>query len=169
MYTSIISKPNGVRALSLLSGLFLLVGCVSERRNVSHEAGYQQLVSGSYQTRVDLYLVMAKHADCPELAINDGRDGFRDMTLPRTVDRQEIGRKLPNGVILDIVPPGARFTVRSVMHDSSPEGVRVWFEGELSYPGKHLPRVSSLFIQSSADGRDGRRPTIDATLAERIK
>ena len=112
---------------------------------------------------------MSQHGKYPKLAINDGRDGFRDLTLPRVVEGKEIGRKLPNGVILDVVPSGAQLIVLAVIFDSSPNGVNVWLECELFYANKRLPRVSTLFIQASVDGRRGRLPEIDQTLAVRVK
>lgn len=169
MATSI--PPNKVSSIFLGSGLLLafLSGCYTNARDVSTQPEYRQLVLQTYQTKTDLYLCLSSNNPTPFLGINDGQAGFRARTLPQFVRRSEIGRKFPNGVILDVVPVGAKFFARSIIYDSQPTGERVWFEGELIYPGKSVRQVRALFIQSNVDGRDGRLPEIDPTLAELIK
>ena len=167
-------KPQGqtlfaVLLTSIVASVTLLTACTTSERGTNQMPAYYRPATGDYTTKCDLYLVMPQYSKRPELAINDGRGGFRDLTLPRSVIKGEIGRNLPNTVIVDVVLAGARFVAHSIVRESTPEGDRVWFEGELFYANKRVPSVSTLFIQSRASGLDERAPEIERALAERVR
>jgi hypothetical protein len=152
-------------ALSMLLACCCVAGCSIGTSDVSRDYGFSALVGERYRTKVDLYLFSFPESKSPHLGINDGSSGFRARTLPLQVLPQFVGGNYRGNRILDIVPAGAEFTVNSVLRDVSSLGITVSFVCNLDYQQRHIENVGTLFIQSNVNGRDGRPPEIDSSLA----
>lgn len=151
--------------LSLLVSCCCVVGCNIGTSDVSRESDFSALVGLRYRTKVDLYLFSFPESKLAHLGINDGGAGFRAGVLPLQVTATNVGKTYLGTTILDVVPAGAEFTVRTVLRDVSSLGITVFFVCVLDYQQKHVENAVTLFIQSNVNGRDGRPPEIDSSLA----
>lgn len=162
-----ISLPLGLSLL--LFGALLITGCNTGTREVTRDSPYLALVPQRYLTKVDLYLYQLPNKATPYLGVNDGKLGFRDLMLPNIVSAQYVGQTYHSARILNVVPAGTELSVTRVYRDVSSQGVVVWFECDISLKTQRVQNVSTSFIQSSINGRNGQLPVIDPLIAERIE
>jgi hypothetical protein len=151
--------PRGLKVLIL--GAFLLPACQTGTREITQESPHS--VGQRYRTKVDFYLYTLQHGG-PYVGINDGKAGYRDLVLPPTVSAQYVGQKYKGAQILDVVPMGSELLVTKIYRNVSSQGVRVWFVCDIAFKGQQVHDVSTSFIQSRIDGREGKLPVIDPRL-----
>ena len=144
------------------AGLLLLCGCVSDFDvSMRERPSYREFVGKTYVLKEDLYLTSSPYSKALDLARYYPDDGFVDRTLPRTVDRQNIGQRLLNGRIEDVIPAGSKIRVGDVIRTRVEFSHWTWLVCEIEVDGAtKWKNVSTIFIQSAHDGDDGKMPAL---------
>lgn len=155
-------------SVSLIFCCWLITGCNnSAYQEVSVYAGRNQ-AGQRFRTKVELYLFQSIDDKQPYIGRNDSRDYIGAKTLPNTIDVRYVGQEYRQDTILAIVLVGAELITQSIIREKSGFGVDVKYVCRLEYAGRTVARVSTFFIQSSLEGRDGQLPEINAEIAEHI-